>query len=133
MATIVPLWLNNGMRGRADKSSDTYIRVNRRTGKAYAVTLNSQTVCAAVLMGLILLLERCEETGLTRLRAFMAGVMTGLILNLEFVTGGVLGIAVFVFVLTLVSPRRIENALMYAVGAGLLVRLHRAESQPVVG
>lgn len=39
MATIVPLWLNNGMRGRADKSSDTYIRVNRRTGKAYAVTL----------------------------------------------------------------------------------------------
>ena len=39
MATIVPLWLNNGMRGRADKSSDTYIRVNRSTGKAYAVTL----------------------------------------------------------------------------------------------
>ena len=35
MATIVPLWLNNGMRGRADKSSDTYIRVNRRTGKDF--------------------------------------------------------------------------------------------------
>ena len=83
---------------------------------SYAVTLNNHTVCAAVLMGLILLLERCEETGLTRLRAFMAGVLTGLILNLEFVAGGVFGIAVFLFVLTSVSPRRIENALMYAIG-----------------
>ena len=88
---------------------------------SYAVTLNNHTVCAAVLMGLILLLERSEETGMTRLRAFMAGILTGLILNLEFVTGGVLGIAVFVFVLTSVSSRRIENALMYAAGAGLLV------------
>lgn len=90
---------------------------------SYAVTLNNHTLCAAVLMGLVLLLERCEETGLTRLRAFMAGVLTGLILNLEFVSGGVLGIAVFVFVLTSVSPRRIENALMYAAGAGLLIML----------
>ena len=73
------------------------------------------------MMGLILLLERCEETGLTRLRAFMAGVMTGLLLNLEFVTGGVMGIAVFVFVLTSISPHRIENALIYATGAGLLI------------
>ncbi len=39
MAQMVPLWLNNGMRGRADKTSNTYIRVNRLTGKAYAVTL----------------------------------------------------------------------------------------------
>ena len=90
---------------------------------SYAVTLNNHTVCAAALMGLILLLERCEEAGLTRLRAFMAGILTGLILNLEFVTGGVLGIAVFVFVLTSGSPRRIENAMMYAVGAGLMILL----------
>ena len=90
---------------------------------SYAVTLNNHTPCTAVLMGLILLLERCEETGMTRLRAFLAGVMTGLILNLEFVAGGVFGIAVFVFVLTSVSPRRIENALMYAIGAGLMILL----------
>ena len=88
---------------------------------SYSVTLNNHTLCAAAMMGLILLLERCEETGLTRLRAFMAGVMTGLLLNLEFVTGGVMGIAVFVFVLTSISPHRIENALMYAAGAGLLI------------
>ena len=39
MAKVNPMWLNNGMTGRADKSSSTYIRVNRITGKAYAVTL----------------------------------------------------------------------------------------------
>ena len=88
---------------------------------SYAVTLNNHTLCAAVMMGLVLLLERCEETGLTRLRAFMAGVVTGLLLNLEFVTGGVMGIAVFIFVLTAVSPHRIENALMYAAGAGMMI------------
>ena len=88
---------------------------------SYAVTLNNHTLCAAVMMGLILLLERCEETGLTRLRAFLAGIMTGLLLNLEFVTGGVMGIAVFVFVLTAVAPKRIENALMYAAGAGMMI------------
>ena len=88
---------------------------------SYAVTLNNHTLCAAGLMGLVLLLERCEETGLTRLRAFMAGVMTGLLFNLEFVTGGVMGIAVFIFVLTAVAPHRIENALMYAAGAGMMI------------
>ena len=88
---------------------------------SYAVTLNNHTLCAAVMMGLILLLERCEETGLTRLRAFLAGVVTGLLLNLEFVTGGVMGIAVFLFVLTAVAPHRFENALMYAVGAGMMI------------
>ena len=90
---------------------------------SYAVTLNNHTLCAAAMMGLILLLERCEETGLTRLRAFLAGIMTGLILNLEFVTGGVMGLTVFVFVLSSIAPvsRRIENVLMYAAGAGLLI------------
>ena len=88
---------------------------------SYAVTLNNHTLCAAVMMGLILLLERSEETGLTRLRSFMAGVATGLLLNLEFVTGGVMGIAVFIFVLTAVAPHRIENALMYAAGAGMMI------------
>ena len=92
---------------------------------SYAVTLNNHTICAAGMMGLILLLERCEETGLTRLRAFLAGIMTGLLLNLEFVTGGVMGLAVFIFVLTSAAPvsRRIENVLMYAFGAGLMILL----------
>ncbi|MBR4254590.1 MAG: hypothetical protein IKQ16_05825 [Lentisphaeria bacterium] len=88
---------------------------------SYSVTLNNHTPCAAAVMGLVLMLERCESDGLTRLRALLAGVMTGLILDLEFVAGGVLGIAVFVFVLTSAAPRRIENALMYALGAGLLI------------
>jgi hypothetical protein len=88
---------------------------------SYSVTMNNHTLSAAAMMGLVLLLERCEESGLTRLRAFLAGVMTGLLLNLEFVTGGVMGLAVFVFVLTSAAPHRIENALMYAAGAGLLV------------
>jgi hypothetical protein len=88
---------------------------------SYSVTLNNHTLSAAALMGLILLLERCEEDGMTRLRAFLAGVMTGLLLNLEFVTGGVLGLAVFFFVLTSIAPHRIENVLMYAAGAGMMI------------
>ena len=88
---------------------------------SYSVTLNNHTLCAAAMMGLILLLERCEETGLTRLRAFLAGIMTGVLLNLEFVTGGVLGLAVFIFVLTSIAPHRFENILMYATGAGLMI------------
>lgn len=88
---------------------------------SYAVTMNNHTICAAAMMGLILLMERCEETGLTRLRACMLGVTTGLLLNLEFVTGGVMGLSVFVFVLTAVAPHRFENALMYAIGAGLMI------------
>ena len=90
---------------------------------SYAVTLNNQTLCAAAIMGLILLLERCEESGLTSLRAFLSGIMTGLILNLEFVTGGVLGLAVFVFVLKSNARRKVENVLMYAAGAGLMILL----------
>ena len=88
---------------------------------SYAVTLNNQTLCAASMMGLILLLERSEETGMTRLRAFLSGILTGLILNLEFVIGGVLGIAVFVFVLNSVASHRAENALMYVMGGGLMI------------
>ena len=88
---------------------------------SYAVTLNNHTLCAAAMMGLILLLERSEETGMTRLRAFLAGVMTGFLLNLEFVTGGVMGIAVFFFVLTSIAPHRIGNVLMYAAGAGVMI------------
>ena len=88
---------------------------------SYSVVLNNHTLCAAAMMGLILLMERCEETGMTRLRAFLLGILTGLLFNLEFVTGGVMGVAVFVFVLTAIAPRRIENALMYAAGAGLLI------------
>ena len=41
MAKVVPMWLNSGMHGRADKTSNTYIRVNRITGNAYAVTLRN--------------------------------------------------------------------------------------------
>ena len=88
---------------------------------SYSVTLNNHTLCAAVMMGLILLLERCEETGITRMRAFLSGVLTGLLLNLEFVSGGVMGLAVFVFVLNLRAPHRFEKAAMYAAGAGLMI------------
>ena len=90
---------------------------------SYAVTLNNHTPCAAAMMGLVLLLERCEKDGLTCPRAFLAGIMTGLILNLEFVAGGVLGIAVFAFVLSSGSMRKLGSVLMYAAGAGLMILL----------
>ena len=35
------MWLNDGMRGRADKTSRTYVKVNSITGKTYAVTLRN--------------------------------------------------------------------------------------------
>ena len=88
---------------------------------SYSVTLNNHTLCAVVMMVLILLLEHCEETGMTVWRAFGAGALTGLLLNLEFVSGGVMGFAVFIFVLTSFSPRRFDNVLMYAAGAGVMI------------
>ncbi len=35
------MWLNDGMHGRADKTSRTYVKVDRLTGKTYAVTLRN--------------------------------------------------------------------------------------------
>ena len=35
------MWLNDGMRGRAHKTSRTYVKVNSITGKTYAVTLRN--------------------------------------------------------------------------------------------
>ncbi len=41
MAKVEMMWLNDGMRGRADKTSRTYVKVNSITGKTYAVTLRN--------------------------------------------------------------------------------------------
>ena len=41
MAKITPMWLNDAMRGRADKTSRTYTKVDRITGRTYAVTLRN--------------------------------------------------------------------------------------------
>ena len=35
------MWLNDGMHGRADKTSRTYVKVDRLTGRTYAVTLRN--------------------------------------------------------------------------------------------
>ena len=35
------MWLNDGMHGRADKTSRTYAKVNKVTGRTYAVTLRN--------------------------------------------------------------------------------------------
>lgn len=41
MARIIPLWNTSGMTGRADKTSDVYVRHNRITGKSHAVRLRN--------------------------------------------------------------------------------------------
>ena len=41
MAKIDMMWLNDGMHGRADKTSRTYVKVDRLTGRTYAVTLRN--------------------------------------------------------------------------------------------
>ena len=41
MAKIDMMWLNDGIHGRADKTSRTYTKVDRLTGKTYAVTLRN--------------------------------------------------------------------------------------------
>ena len=92
----------------------------------YSATLNNHTLCAAAMMGLILLLETCETDGLTPRRAFLAGILTGLLFNLEFVTGGVMGVTVFVFVVKSASPERLRNTLLYAAAGGLMIALEGA-------
>ena len=41
MAKITPMWLNSGISGRADRTSNTYTKTNKITGKTYAVTLRN--------------------------------------------------------------------------------------------
>ncbi len=41
MAKITPMWLNSGISGRADRTSNTYTKVDRLTGRVYAVTLRN--------------------------------------------------------------------------------------------
>ena len=41
MARVQSAWIASAMSGRPDKTSRTYIRRNRRLGKAYAVTLRN--------------------------------------------------------------------------------------------
>lgn len=41
MAKITPMWLTDGMRGRADRTSNTYTKIDRITGRVYAVTLRN--------------------------------------------------------------------------------------------
>ena len=38
MALIDYNWMVSGMHGKADKTSDTYLRQNKRTGRVYAIT-----------------------------------------------------------------------------------------------
>ena len=35
------MWLNSGISGRADRTSNTYTKVDRLTGRVYAVTLRN--------------------------------------------------------------------------------------------
>ena len=93
---------------------------------SYATTLNNHTLCAVVLMGLVLLLETCERDGLTRGRAFCCGVMAGVVFNLDFIAGGVFGVSVFVYVLLAAPGRKWPQILLYAVGAGLLLAAEAA-------
>ncbi len=41
MAKITPMWLTTGIRGRADRTSNTYAKIDRLTGRVYAVTLRN--------------------------------------------------------------------------------------------
>ena len=41
MAKIDMMWLNDGMHGRADKTSRTYVKGDKVTGRTYAVTLRN--------------------------------------------------------------------------------------------
>ena len=41
MAKITPMWLTTGIRGRADRTSNTYTKIDRLTGRVYAVTLRN--------------------------------------------------------------------------------------------
>ena len=41
MAKITPMWLTTGISGRADRTSNTYTKIDRLTGRVYAVTLRN--------------------------------------------------------------------------------------------
>lgn len=89
---------------------------------SYSVTINNHTPAALTLFLLLLLFSRGEEKGLTRMLALGAGVLCGLLLNQDYIFGGVFGISSFFWILfrrreERPPKERMTDALCYAAGA----------------
>ncbi len=89
---------------------------------SYSVTLNNHTICALLLLLLQFLLMRSEKNCSWR-NAFLAGILTGTIFNLDFVIGGVFGISVFFFYSTQKLDFRLKLRCLSVYAAGAIALL----------
>ncbi len=88
---------------------------------SYSVAINNHTSAAAVVLILLYCLER-HERDMPLGMAFLIGILTGTLLNFEYIFGGIFGLSAFVLVLF--SPEwkiRWLPAVLYACGAFIMI------------
>ncbi len=88
---------------------------------SYNVAINNHTPAAAMVLILLYYLERYERE-MPPGAAFLTGILTGTLLNFEYIFGGVFGLSAFVLVLF--SPEwkiRWRAPMLYACGAFIMV------------
>lgn len=90
----------------------------------YAVTIGNHGVSASILMILLWLCNRAEQTTWTNASAFAAGLLAGLAFNVEFVSGGTFALGVFFLIASAPggASEKIRRLSAYAaVGTALLL------------
>lgn len=89
---------------------------------SYGVAINNHTPTAFLTLVLLFMLERAEIKGLGRELAFLIGLTTGSILNIEYIFGGVFGLSAF-FLVAISPDRKIRwrQVMAYAAGAFIMI------------
>ena len=93
---------------------------------SYSVTIGNHVPTAALLLWLILQMDRTERRKYSFSDVFLCGIITGLIFNCEFVTGGAFTAGIFFFILTANAENhllRFKRCAVYSAGVLLLIAL----------
>lgn len=93
---------------------------------SYSVTIGNHVPTAALLLWLILQMDKTEKNNFSPSNLFLCGVITGLIFNCEFVTGGAFCAGIFFFVAAAQAENwmiRIKRAAIYSSAVLLLIAL----------
>lgn len=91
---------------------------------SYSVTMGNHVPTAALLLWLILQMDNTEKSDFAVKDLLLCGVITGLIFNCEFVTGGAFAAGVFFFVIMAKAENwniRIKRGILYSAGVLLLI------------
>ena len=96
---------------------------------SYSVTIGNHVPIAALLLWLLIQMDRTEKNNGSMRDLFWCGVITGLIFNCDFVIGGAFAVGIFFFAVTAEAANfqlRIKRGIVCACGVLALVALEGA-------